>query len=425
MSASPTTRIRSYSFVIAGLLLGALALQRPELAAVASPFVVLLIAGLVVSPRSLPLAARVTLKPERALEGETLRLLIDIDSASAVDTIELALGVPEGLEVVGCDSGLLAVTLNDGATMLELPMLARRWGEFTMSGVHARAYGPLRLYRYDADLAADLTVRIYPRPETLRTLLRPARTRAQTGNQVARAKGEGIEFADIRPFVPGDRMHNVNWRATARHGGLWINERHPERNVDIVLFLDTFADVSSSAGSTLDEMVRAATSLASAWLAHHDRVGIIGFGGVLQWLEVGGGSRHVYRVVDTLLHTRVMFSYAWKGIEVIPSRLFPPGALVVALSPMLDERSLGALLDLRARGFDLAIIEVSPEPFVTAPTDEIKTLALRLWRLQREALRSRYVRMGVPVVAWESGTPLETVLVRIEAWRRRARLRAG
>jgi len=188
-------------------------------------------------------------------------------------------------------------------------------------------------------------------PETLRTLLRPARTRAQTGNQVARAKGEGIEFADIRPFVPGDRMHNVNWRATARHGGLWINERHPERNVDIVLFLDTFADVSSSAGSTLDEMVRAATSLASAWLAHHDRVGIIGFGGVLQWLEVGGGSRHVYRVVDTLLHTRVMFSYAWKGIEVIPSRLFPPGALVVALSPMLDERSLGALLDLRARGF--------------------------------------------------------------------------
>jgi len=42
---------------------------------------------------------------------------------------------------------------------------------------------------------------------------------------------------------------------------------------------------------------------------------------------------------------------------------------------------------------------------VTAPTDEIKKLALRLWRLQREALRSRYVRMGVPVVAWESGTP--------------------
>src|SRR5438876_11852931 len=121
-----------------------------------------------------------------------------------------------------------------------------------MSTVHAMAYGTLRLYRYDADLAAGITVRISPRAETLRTLLRPTRTRAQAGNQVARAKGEGIEFADIRPFVPGDRMHNVNWRATARHGGLWINERHPEHNVDIVLFLDTFADVSSSAGSTLD-----------------------------------------------------------------------------------------------------------------------------------------------------------------------------
>jgi len=168
-----------------------------------------------------------------------------------------------------------------------------------------------------------------------------------------------------------------------------------------------------------------AAALSAHYLADKNRVGLVGFGGVLQWLMPGGGLRQLYQIVEALLATDIVFSYAWKGIEVIPSRLFPPGALVVALSPMLDERSLGALLDLRARGFDLAIIEVSPEPFVTAPTDEIKTLALRLWRLQREALRSRYVRMGVPVVAWESGTPLETVLVRIEAWRRRARLRAG
>ena len=47
---------------------------------------------------------------------------------------------------------------------------------------------------------------------------------------MARAKGDGIEFADIRPFVPGDRVRRINWRASARRPGLWVNESHPERN---------------------------------------------------------------------------------------------------------------------------------------------------------------------------------------------------
>ena len=40
---------------------------------------------------------------------------------------------------------------------------------------------------------------------------------------------------------------------------------------------------------------------------------------------------------------------------MIPRRTLPPSALVIALSPLLDPRSVGALLDLRARGFDLAV----------------------------------------------------------------------
>ena len=47
---------------------------------------------------------------------------------------------------------------------------------------------------------------------------------------------------------------------------------------------------------------------------------------------------------------------------MIPRRTLPPNALVIALSPLLDPRSVGALLDLRARGLDLAVIDVSPVP---------------------------------------------------------------
>ena len=49
---------------------------------------------------------------------------------------------------------------------------------------------------------------------------------------------------------------------------------------------------------------------------------------------------------------------------MIPRRVLPPQALVIALTPLLDQRTITALLDLRARGFDLAVVDVSPIPYV-------------------------------------------------------------
>ena len=60
---------------------------------------------------------------------------------------------------------------------------------------------------------------------------------------------------------------------------------------------------------------------------------------------------------------------------------------MIAVTPLLDERSIAALLDLRARGHDLAIVEVSPEDIVT-PGDGLDALAYRLWLLRRAGLRA-------------------------------------
>jgi uncharacterized protein (DUF58 family) len=242
------------------------------------------------------------------------------------------------------------------------------------------------------------------------------------GNQTARSKGDGIEFADIRSWSPGDRVRSINWRATARRGELHVNQQHPERNTDVVLFLDTFTDVHHGMRGTLDLTVRAATSLAHRYLQRKDRVGIVSFGGYLSWLLPESGTRQLYRIVDSLLQMDVVLSFAAKGLDVLPPRTLPPKALVLALSPLLDRRSAAALLDLRARGYDLVVIEVSPVPFVTPGHDELSQLAYRLWRLSREALRVRYERAGVPVVEWEDGRALNVVLEEVTAFRRYARL---
>jgi hypothetical protein len=80
-----------------------------------------------------------------------------------------------------------------------------------------------------------------------------------------------------------------------------------------------------------------------------------------------------------------------------------------------------ALADLRARGFDLAVVDVSPLPFVTLPPGSPDALALRLWPLWREALRFGYERLGVPVVEWKEGDPLAQAIEEVTAFRRYGR----
>jgi len=91
----------------------------------------------------------------------------------------------------------------------------------------------------------------------------------------------------------------------------------------------------------------------------------------------------------------------------VPRTALPPRALVVMFSPLLDRRALNAVTDLRQRGVSLVIVDVlRHEP----PSDRrlpASALAVRLWRLDRSALRASLAELGVPVLTWDSGTGLE------------------
>jgi hypothetical protein len=93
-----------------------------------------------------------------------------------------------------------------------------------------------------------------------------------------------------------------------------------------------------------------------------------------------------------------------------------------ASAPLLDDRTVRALLDLRARGFDLAVVEVSPLAFTKPGESEAERIAYRLWRLRREALGSQYLAAGVAVSEWHEGVPLAAPLEEVTQFRRYARL---
>jgi uncharacterized protein (DUF58 family) len=416
---SASRKLGAYAGLAALGLLAALVLGLPELVALAAPFATVAAAGLALAERP-SLRARVRLERELTVEGEVVDAEIALEAPTAVERLDVLLTLPEGLVVVEGDNPL-ALTLAAGdRRTLPLRLRCEHWGGYLVGEVLLRAHDRFDLLRADSRVEPQCRLKVYPRPERLRSLLRPLQTQVFAGNQVAREKGEGIEFADLRPFVPGDRIRRVNWRASARRDELWVNEFHAERNADVILFLDSFADARRAGEGTLDRAVRAAAALAAHYLRHKDRVGLVSFGGVLNWLLPATGLGQLYRIVDSLLDTEIVLNYAWKDLDVMPRRTLPPQALVVALTPLLDERAVGALLDLRARGFDLAIVEVSPVLFVDAGDDELDRLAYRLWLLRREALRARYERAGVAIAVWDDETPLVAALEEVKRFRRRA-----
>jgi uncharacterized protein (DUF58 family) len=415
-------KLAAYATLSAIGLLAALVTGRPELVALTAPFLLALGLGL-----ALAVPPRVTvafeLEQDRALEGGEVSARLVLESETAVDRLDLHVQLPEGVRRAGTVTTPVAVRLRAGEHReLELRLDAAGYGGHVLGPTLARARDPLGFLAWEATYARRPQLRVYPRTEVLRRLVRPRETQVFAGNEVANLKGEGIEFADMRRFAPGDPLKRVNWRASARRNELWVNESHPERNTDVILFVDSFAEARIGGEGTLDLAVRATAALADAYGRRRDRVGLIGYGGILRWLTPGTGIVQLYRIVDALLDTEIVLSYYWKEIDLIPRRVLPPSALVIALSPLLDPRSVGALVDLQARGFDLVVIDVSPVPFAPRPESRLDALAYDIWRLRREALRHRLQRAGVAVTEWSSDSSLQAQLEEVREFRRHGRV---
>jgi len=418
LSRSP--KLALYAAFAAASFIAALALGRPELAGLGAPFALILAVGLSLPPPQVK--ASVRLSRERVLEGDEIEAELYLSSSEGCE-VHVAHVLPAGIELAKDEppSYVLALT-RARPRVVTVKLACERWGAYRLGELAVRSGDRARLRLADRRVRGSAVLRVYPSRERLQSLITPHETQPFAGNRVSRAKAEGIEFADVRPYVRGDRVRHLNWRASSRGQALYVNQQHPERNADVILFLDSFAEAERQGEGTLDLAVRAAATLADHYLAAQDRVGVVGFGGIVRWLTPASGTLQSYRIAEALLETEVNFSYVWKRIDVLPPRSLTPQALVIALSPLLDERGMYALVDLRRRGFDLAVVDVSPIPFASsseggAPDPQ----ALRLWRLWRETLHLRYQELGVAVAEWTSGESLAKVVEEVSAFRRFAR----
>ena len=349
------------------------------------------------APADVPFDVRVHVDHDRVVEGDVAR--VDVSCGPGV---EVAPMLSPDLEVIHDERH------PDGRTLHVRP---RRWGSFDLGTTAARTSDPLRLWCREAVLTSRVVLRVQPSTERLRRVIVATELQRFVGQHAARARGEGFEFAELRPYAIGDRAGSVNWRASARRGSLWVNDRHPDRSADVVLLLDTFGSEHDDRVALLDRSVRTLAALAGAYEQTQDRVGLLTFGGHLRWLRPGGGRTNLARIVDGMLDTDRLVTDNWDDVLRVPVGALPPKALLVAVTSLDSDVAVLTLVDLRARGFDLAVLTTALPPSDDQRADQLD------WLL-RDARRKRLERFGVAVADLSAG--VVPAVEEVNAWRHQA-----
>jgi len=390
--------LRLASVAVLGLGL-AIVLASPSLVAVAAPSLLALAwGGYRARPRRLVVTGHES--GDRVYEGDR----VDVDFAVTGE---------------GADPAIVAIyprlppamptrRLDPAGAVERWQVAASRWGRWTIGPWHLVVTAPGLLMRTEHDVRLP-QIAVFPRPPSMPLVPLPPRLLARLGAHVSRRKGSGTEFAAVRAYAPGDAHRRVNWRVTQRRQELFVNDFYAEHTSDVVAMVDTTIDVGVGETSSLDVSVRAAVAITNAYLEFTDRVGVVGFGGFVRWLTPSSGTRHYYRVVDTLMASRVDESVLEPDLALVPPKAIPSGALVYCFTPMIEDRVTQALRDLRERGHAVVVFDTLLE--FPAVRDARTRVARRLWEAERDALKTELAAMGIIVARYEEdlAVPLTTV----------------
>jgi len=403
-------RLAGYLTLAVGLMAAGVVSGRGALIALGAPFGLAAIVATSLRPADAFAAASVD-RPSVDV-GDEVTVSIDVTGRPG-QVVEAAVVVPVGTSAP--DGNTRRFRLDRDGRRVELVAIRTEGRGASRLGLGViRVADPLGLVAFDRLIAATSVVRVRPVADPVRTAVEPKRLQVASGTHPARNAGIGTEFAGLRAYQPGDRARDVSWRASARRDQLLVTQRHPERGADVVVFVDTFA------ADGLEQTIRAGLAVTRLQLAERDRVGLIAFGGSIRTVRPGSGRRQYELIAEALVDVKPVFSWADKEIHGIPPRILPPASTILAVTPLIDERALGAVIDLRRRRHEIGVLEVSPETWVPPPdpSDPAAVVARRLWSMQRAMRRARLAEVGVPVVEWRDGDALELVLRRLAALRR-------
>jgi len=188
-----------------------------------------------------------------------------------------------------------------------------------------------------------------------------------SGDYKSSFKGRGIEFMDVREYLPGDDVRMIDWKVTARFGKPFVKKYAEERELVVILLVD--ASGSDRFGTRrlfkLEQAAQVAATLAFSAIRNNDKVGLIFFTDRIEkYVPPRKGRMHVLRLIRDILY----FEPENKGTDAVQALEFlmhvlKRRAIVFLLSDFMGAGFRSAQfkqpLGIAARKHDLVVVPVN------------------------------------------------------------------
>lgn len=218
-------------------------------------------------------------------------------------------------------------------------------------------------------------------------------------------RGRGIEFSEVREYVPGDEVRSIDWNVTARLNVPFIKKFVEERELTVLLLVDVSA---SGAFGTVPQTKREIAAEITALLAlsainNQDRVGLLAFSDrVEKYVAPAKGQRHVLRLVRELLGVEPR----GRGTSIATaldyaSHMLNRRAVIFVLSDFVDAGDYASSLRVLARRHDLVAIALTDPRELELPDvgiielEDAETGERVLVDTSDEAVRAQYREAAV------------------------------
>lgn len=418
-------RLLFLSVLVYVLLILGLATANGVIIAFSIPLVIHLAAALFFAPQNPQLQVIRTLNADRVSQGVPVTISVSITNHGPhLEEVMLEDVVPDGLEVMEGISHVRCEMSSGQSILLEYSVRGIR-GRYLFHDIRVSASDRLGLFHRQVVLHAPAHLTILPHVSWLRRVsIRPLQTHGYAGPVPARIGGSGVDFFGVRAYQAGDPMRWINWRLSARHPhAFFTNEFEQERIADVGLILDARlrSEVRVNGQSLFEHAVHATASLANVFLNDGNRVGLLVYGGYLDWIFPGYGKLQRERILQALARAEPGESMIFDKLEYIPTRFFPARSQIVLISPLWVE-DLPILIRLRARGYQLLVISQDPVSFEAQAlgSDPKASLAMRIARLERTLLLRKAHQIGIQIVNWQVDQSFDhavhSALGRIPLW---------
>jgi len=180
-------------------------------------------------------------------------------------------------------------------------------------------------------------------------------------------KGAGMEFVDVREYLPGDDIRAIDWKVTARMGRPYVKKFLEERELTVILCVDASGSgyFGTRSQFKLEQSAQVAATLAFSAVTNNDKVGLLFFTDrVERYVPPRKGKQHVMRLVRDIL----LFRPQHRGTRPVEAlefvmRIHKHRAIVFLLSDFMGHGfspdAVRIPLGIAARRHDLVAIPIT------------------------------------------------------------------